>query len=91
MNELTGLPHLPDGHYWEIVDGGKYLYVRIMRARNWLPDKVESTWPANKNNISPSLIRTTADLAWKDWKGNPSWKQYVGTYPPKKLEDTTYE
>lgn len=85
IDENTGLPELPEGHFWRIKDSSpEYLRVQI-RKRAWIGSKVMAWSVVRKSNATPDEVLRTATLVLWEIKHGANWRNCLGDYPPKKL------
>lgn len=94
IDETTGLPELPEGKVWRIKSYSRpYVRVEIISEPTlFLPTKVYGWHPIRKENVSPATIQRAAGYALReaneDINTETDWRDYLGVYPPKKLEKT---
>lgn len=87
IDESTGLPKLPKGYFWRVVDSGEE-YVRVqVRKKTLLSSKVKGWCPVRKKDASKSTILSAARYAMREMARDTDWRSYIGDYPPKKLEE----
>ena len=88
IDTYTGLPVVPDGHFWRIKKGvGNCLRVQL-RKRIWFGSSVVEWGVVSFSKASPEELSWTANWVLKELarKRSRGWKKYIGDYPPKKLE-----
>lgn len=87
IDDVTGLPELPEGYFWRIANRVSiYIDVEI-RKKTWIGSKMVTQKVTTISDASARRIRTLAELAHRDVFGDgASWRQILGDYPPKKLE-----
>lgn len=87
IDESTGLPELPEGYFWRVVNSGEE-YVRVqVRRKTLFGSKVEGWCPVRKKEANKSTISSAARYALIESKQGTGWRSYLGDYPPKKLEN----
>ena len=90
INADTGLPSLPDKHFWRVTRGvaSEYVYLQIRRKRLIGSVKVSDSI-MSKAQVSSYEIRQSAVRALRNFDETGSWKKFVGDYPPKRLSEAT--
>lgn len=85
----TGLPELPEGHFWRITrSAGDYLRVQIRRKLR-LGSRVVAWSVVLKSKANPEEIVHAAGYAMRDLRQGKRWREYLGDYPPKTLNPST--
>lgn len=89
MDDATGLPLLPEGHYWRVGPNyptSPHVRVSIMRrGKRWGKD-VEVCWGAGfRAKFNKSKLLDTAAHLLKYEFGTSDAIDLYGDYPPKKL------
>lgn len=88
INELTGMPELPEGHFWRITSGFGSEYLRIqVRKRRWLGSSVVVWTVVAKDEATPRKIRQRAASTAAKLSNPYRWVDFVGDYPPKRLSE----
>jgi hypothetical protein len=89
IDKNTGLPELPEGHFWRIVDRHETIYpVKLqLRRKTWYGSTVVAT---DISGSHPEYVLATAESLFSLVEARLSQKArvkaLVGDYPPKKLE-----
>lgn len=89
MDEATGLPLLPEGHYWRVEPSHRtspYVRVSIMRTGNRRGKDVEVCSGAEfRAKLNKTTLLDTAAHTLKYKFGVSESTELYGDYPPKKI------
>lgn len=90
IDPKTGLPELPEGHFWRVKMGSLSINHLELRKKAWygsrkLHDRALFYYDRNKNVLDPAGEIERAATSIMNEFIDP-WTDYYGDYPPKKLE-----
>lgn len=88
MDEATGLPALPEGHFWRVTPPSRGFWEVQLRKRTWYGSRCEA-WTASGYEMSDSKVKELAGyvLKYKLEKEPVHEMHLVGDYPPKTLNN----
>lgn len=90
IDPSTGMPEVPEGHFWRIKKHTAEYMVVQLRKRVLFWSVVVEDWTVNKAKASAGEILTAANFALRHLAQKrdttDSWKQYIGDYPPLTLQ-----
>lgn len=90
IDDLTGLPELPEGYFWRVRPGSFRMDRLELRKRVWFFSVEEDSrilpfYGGNREPLDPGeTILVHAKSIMKEFH-NP-WGSYYGDYPPKTLK-----
>lgn len=95
MNEETGLPELPDDHFWRVTtDIDRYnrpILVLQLRRKRFIGSALvlEDTLGRTNEKFNDASIKFKAEYILAKWEEHKArWENhnyYLGDYPPKSL------
>lgn len=89
MDEATGLPLLPEGHYWRVgpnFEGSPHVRVSIRRkGKRWGKDIEVCFGASSRSRFNKAELLDTAAHTLKYKFGVSESTELYGDYPPKKL------
>jgi hypothetical protein len=81
----TGLPHLPEGFFWRVVNTGKYSYVQLKKKRRYMGAKTVADSIIETRKLTKQIIRGRAFSIYDGFRFEGPDSSLFGDYPPKSL------
>jgi len=90
IDERTGLPKLPDWHFWHVGRrdrAGDYRFSLRVGWTRWFSSELSHAWIYDR--LTEDKIRSKAESLYVDWEKKTAHAKeaarLVGSYPPKTL------
>jgi hypothetical protein len=86
INDETGLPDLPEGHFWRFTEGTLFYKCELRKKWKFLGIPVSSLLAQKTmNGLNEEVMVRAATLIMEDREDYMKAESLLGDYPPKKI------
>ena len=85
----TGLPELPEGYFWRVVEGADHITYVELRKKAWLGsrrvDRRSCRYYNEYHDVLDPRDEILSCALWIMKEFHDPWAEFYGDYPPKSL------